>query len=78
MDSYVRNSKLYRRKGTLKRVSEFLMTHPPLPKRIEALKLFAESEPYYQARELKAPMNSITKKELTNSVENIIAVLGEE
>ena len=78
MNNYVKNSKRYRRKGTLKRVGEFFMTHPPLPKRIEALKLFAESEPYYQARGLDAPKNCLTKKELTRSVENIIAVLGGE
>lgn len=78
MNSYVKDSKRYRRKDTLKRVGEFLMTHPPLPKRIEALKLFAESEPYYRARGLEPPKNFITKKELTRLVENIIAVLGGE
>lgn len=76
MDSYVRNSRKYRRKGTLKRLGEFLMTHPPLPKRIEALKLFAQSEPYFTARGIQPPANCLTKKELTHSVEDILAVLG--
>lgn len=76
--NYVQNSKRYRRKSVLRRVNEFMQTHPPLPKRIEALELFANSELYYSAQGLTVPVNCMGECELNNSVERIIAVMGEE
>lgn len=78
INNYVQNSKRYRRRSVLRRVNEFIQAHPPLPKRIEALDLFAKSELYYSARGLTAPTDCISEYELTSSVEHIIAVLGEE
>ena len=77
-NNYVQNSKRYRGRSMLRRVNEFTQAHPPLSKRMEALDLFANSELYYNSQGLSAPANYITEKELTKSVEHIIAVLGEE
>lgn len=78
ISNYVQNSKRYRRRSVLRRVSEFTQAHPPLPKRMEALNLYASSDLYYIAQGLAAPANCIGEHELTSSVEHIIAVLGEE
>lgn len=78
INNYVQNSKRYRRRSVLRRVNEFIQSHPPLPKRMEALNLFANSELYYAAQGMDAPENCISEGELTRSVEHIIAVLGEE
>ena len=78
INNYVQNSKRYRRRSMLRRVNEFIQTHPPLSKRMEALNLFANSELYYAAQGLDVPENCISEGELTRSVEHIIAVLGEE
>lgn len=59
------------RKG-IGRVSEFFMTHPYLPKRVKALRLFAESE-YYRSRfdgEGGRPMHEIDR-----DVDAIVRVL---
>lgn len=76
--AYIKNSKRYRRGGALRRINEFMMTHPPLPKRIEALALFARSEVYYSARGLEAPKGCLARDELAGMVENILEVLGDE
>ena len=76
IDNYIRNSKRYRRKSVLRRVGEFVQSHPPVPKRLEALDLFANSELYYSARNTNLPEGSISEQELTKSVEHLIAVLG--
>lgn len=78
LNSYIQNSKRYRRKSVLRRANEFLAAHPPLSKRIEALDLFAQSDLYYTAQGLEVPVDCISERELTSSVERIIAVLGEE
>ncbi|MDO5132795.1 MAG: M48 family metallopeptidase [Eubacteriales bacterium] len=78
LNNFIQTSKQYRRKSILRRVNEFLETHPPLSKRIEALDLFAQSDLYYTAQGLNIPANCISEHELTKSVEHIIAVLGEE
>ena len=78
LNSYVQNSKRYRRNSVLRRVSEFLAAHPPLSKRIEALDLFAQSSLYYTAQGLEVPANCISEQELAMAVEHLIAVLGEE
>lgn len=78
INNYVKNSKRYRRRSVLRRVNEFVQAHPPLPKRIEALDLFANSELYYEAQGQAVPVNCLSERELTRSVEHIIAVLGEE
>lgn len=76
--NYIQNSKNYRRRNILRRVNEFVQTHPLLPKRIEALDLFANSELYYAAQKLEIPVNCMNEHDLNHSVERIIAVLGEE
>ena len=78
LNDYIKSSKRYRRKSVLRRVNEFLEAHPPLSKRIEALDLFARSDLYYTAQGLDVPVNCITEYELARSVEQLIAVLGEE
>lgn len=76
--NYVKNSKRYRRGSTLRRIGEFTQVHPPLAKRMEALDLFANSEVYYRTQGKTAPANCLCERDLTSSVEHIIAVLGEE
>lgn len=78
INNYLLNSKRYRRRSVLRRVSEFAQAHPPLPKRMEALSIFANSELYFAAQGLDAPAKCISECDLTRSVEHIIAVLGEE
>lgn len=75
---YIQNSKRYRRRSVLRRVNEFIQAHPPLPKRMEALSLFANSELYFTAQGMEVPVSCISESELASSVEHIIAVLGEE
>ena len=75
LDNYIQNSKHYRRKSMLRRVNEFAQAHPPLPKRMEALDLFAASELYYKAQGLGVPIDCISEHDLTKRVEHIIAVL---
>ena len=77
VNSYVRNSRSYRNKSFLRRINEFSQNHPPLSKRIEAIDLFAKSEAYYLTRGLPVPSDCISMKRLTDSVEKIIAVLGD-
>lgn len=78
MQSYVGSSRRYRQGTVLRRIGELTQTHPPLTKRIEAIELFANSELYYQAAGLPSPASAISKTELSQSVERLIAVLGEE
>ena len=77
-DSYVSNSNRYRNRGFLRRVNEFARNHPLLAKRIEALDMFAKSEPYYLAQGLQAPSGCMSMESLTKSVEKIIAVMGDD
>lgn len=77
-ENYIQNSKRYRRRSTLRRISEFSLQHPPLSKRMEALDLFANSTVYYEAQGKIAPQNCLSSFALTSRVEHVLNVLGEE
>lgn len=78
VDNYIENSKRFRRGSVLRRINDFSRTHPPLPKRIEALEMFANSEVYYEALGMPAPAGVMSRANLNTAVEKIIVAMGKE
>lgn len=59
------------------RFREALRTHPLIPRRLEALRLFAQSEIYHRWRpEAPAPAHLLDKAELDRACGQIIALIG--
>lgn len=75
MDEYLDWSRNYRSGGVLRRTGELLAAHPMLPKRIEALTLFAKSTAYYSAIDGDAPADALPLTELNDLVEASLKVL---
>lgn len=75
VDSYVESSAKYRRGSVLRRVGELSAEHPILPKRIQALDAFANSELFYHVTNQIAPASAMSDHELVQTVENMIRVL---
>ncbi|WP_405725043.1 M48 family metallopeptidase [Anaerotignum sp.] len=74
-DNYVESSQNYRKAGVLRRIGEYTASHPILPKRIQALDVFENSECYYLARNMVPPTGVMTAAELMKAVEEQIRVL---
>ena len=75
VDSYVESSTKYRRGSVLRRIGEFSAEHPILPKRIQALDAFANSELFYRVTNQIAPAGVMSDQALVQTVENMIRVL---
>lgn len=76
-DAYVNNSKRVMDKTLLGKYGELFKSHPILPKRIEALELFHNSEKYYRCSGKEAPKNVelLPDAELDRLTEDIIKIL---
>ena len=74
-DNYVESSRNYRKAGVLRRIGEYTASHPILPKRIQALDAFENSECYYLARNMVPPAEAMSAAELMKAVEEQIRVL---
>ena len=75
IDAYVENSIKYRNGGILRRIGEYGQAHPLLPKRIEAIDLFMQSELLYQLAGKEAPNEAICVRELNRQIEKLIRVI---
>lgn len=78
IDDYIKNIKRFRNGAYSRRFSDFERSHPIIPKRIEAMDLFAKSELYYEILGLPVPSGSIGRDNLNQSVERIIKAMGRE
>jgi Zn-dependent protease with chaperone function len=74
LEDFLRRSKEVREYHRLSTIQEFLSTHPLIPKRIEALRLFAESEPYYAISGKPRPEGKtlLSREELDRRVSQIV------
>lgn len=75
VDNYVQNSQNYRKGGILRKVGEYTAEHPILPKRIQALDAFADSELFYHVTNQIAPVGAMSDQKLAQTVEDLIRVL---
>lgn len=75
IDAYIEHSQRYRKGGILRRFGEYSADHPLIPKRIQALQLFANSELYYRVTMQEPPQGVISSDELEKAVENLLRVL---
>lgn len=77
IDEYLHNSNRFISKSALGKYKELFMEHPIIPKRIEALDLFANSEKYYRITGKTIPQNIklFGDKELENETNRIIKIL---
>lgn len=73
--AYVTSSQHYRKGGILRNLGEYSHSHPLLPKRIDALDAFANSQLFYDVTGQTAPADAISRKSLDKHVEDIIRVL---
>jgi Zn-dependent protease with chaperone function len=74
MEDLLRRSKEVQDYHTLSKIQEFTSTHPLIPKRIEALRLFANSEPYYTLSGKPKPEGKtlLSREELNRRVSQIV------
>ncbi|HLV98092.1 MAG TPA: M48 family metallopeptidase [Ktedonobacterales bacterium] len=74
MEDFLRRSKEIQDYHKLTTIKEFLSTHPLIPKRIEALRLFADSEPYYTLSGKPKPEGKtlLSREELDRRVNQIV------
>lgn len=75
VQEYVDASHRYRKGGILRNLGEYAHSHPLLPKRIEALNMFANSELYYDVTGHALPKDAISQNSLNKKVEDIIRIL---
>lgn len=75
VQQYVDASERFRKGGFLRNLGELKVSHPLLPKRIEALDLFAQSDLYYSLTGQTAPADAITRANLNERIEALIRVL---
>lgn len=77
VDEYVLNTNQTLQNSVLGRYKELLHEHPILAKRIEALRLFAQSEKYYRisGKRVTEEMSLISDNELDQRTEMIIRVM---
>ena len=75
IDGYIRDSRDYLKKGTIRKLSEFGANHPLIAKRMEALRVFAESECYFDILGKEKPAGAISDRQLEKTTEAIISVL---
>ena len=72
---YVKASKNMLNRNAIGKYGELFRTHPLLPKRIEALELFANSQMYYRLTGTEAPTRLLSDDELQRRTENSIKIL---
>jgi len=75
IEDYLANSKRFLKGRVLRRIGEYGSSHPLTPKRIEALKLFADSDMYLKMKGITSHRPVLSDKELAARVEEIIKVL---
>lgn len=77
MDEYLENSKMFRNNNSLGKFTELFNEHPIIPKRIEALDLFANSEKYYKITHKPVPQSVklISDSELEKRTNQIIKII---
>lgn len=75
VNNYVQSSQQYRKGGILRRVGEYTAEHPILPKRIQALDAFSDSELFYHVTNRIAPVGAMSDQILAQKVEDLIRVL---
>ena len=75
VDDYIEASRRYRKGGMLRKIGEYSAEHPILPKRIEALDAFANSQLFYCITNQIIPANAFSNVELTKKIENMIRIL---
>lgn len=75
INGYIENSHRYLKKGTLRRLGEYGANHPLISKRMDALKVFANSMCYFELSNQEATENALTDQQLEKKTENIIKVL---
>ena len=75
VNNYVRSSQQYRKGGILRRIGEYTAEHPILPKRIQALDAFSDSELFYHVTNRIAPVGTMSDQILAQKVEDLIRVL---
>lgn len=77
IDEYIRQSKEYLDVHYVGTYHEFFMTHPLIPKRLEALDLFAHSQMYYRESGLRAinEESLLTDEQLEERVNKVLSIL---
>ena len=75
LEQYVGESRRYLARGFLRRAGEFSSSHPLTYKRIEALKVFAESEAYRNAAGKEKAPGLLNREQLDRRTEDILCVL---
>lgn len=78
VNTYIEISKKYRKGGILRNIGEYFASHPILPKRMQALEAFTNSELFYRVTGQRAPDGAMNDKVLAKTVEDLIQVLGKE
>lgn len=78
IDEYLDNSMRFRKNNSLGKFTELFNEHPIIPKRIEALELFANSKKYYRCSGQPIPNDKhlIDDDELDRKTEAIIKIIG--
>lgn len=78
IDEYLDNSMKFRKNNSLGKFTELFNEHPIIPKRIEALELFANSKKYYRCSGKSIPNDKhlIEDDELERKTEAIIKIIG--
>lgn len=78
VDEYIGNTNQQLKNSVLGRFQELRYEHPILAKRMEALKLFSQSEKYYRLRGVPVPegMQLLSDSELDRLTEKIIQVMN--
>lgn len=77
IDDYLENYRSFSQNSKLGKLREILMSHPVIPKRIEALDLFAHSEKYFRItnRQINPDMQLLSDGELERRTNSIVKVL---
>lgn len=77
IDAYVEDYKNFSQNSKLGKLKEIFMSHPVIPKRIEALELFANSEKYYRiiGQQPEPGLKLLSDEELEKRTNDIIKVL---
>lgn len=72
---YVEASEKYLEKGVLRKITEFSDAHPIIPKRINALSVFENSEKYYVLSDQDVPEDALSDSTLELVTERIIKIV---
>lgn len=75
INTYIENSKHYLKKGTIRKLGEYTANHPLIAKRMDALRLFANSQCFLELTNQPIPMNALSSTALESATEEIIKVL---